>query len=60
MPVQGTETTSPTPYPTTSPTSSGQNNLSSSDRKFVTDAAQDGLAEVQLAPQLQPLPHEEC
>ncbi|MEH1855081.1 MAG: DUF4142 domain-containing protein [Nostoc sp.] len=44
VPVQATES----PSPTTSPTSSGQNNLSSSDRKFVTDAAQDGLAEVQL------------
>ncbi|MEH1770688.1 MAG: DUF4142 domain-containing protein [Nostoc sp.] len=44
VPVQATES----PSPTTSPTSSGQNNLSSSDRKFVTNAAQDGLAEVQL------------
>ncbi|MDZ8221814.1 DUF4142 domain-containing protein [Nostoc sp. ChiVER01] len=52
VPVQGTETasptTSPTASPTTSPTPSGQNNLSSLDRKFMTEAAQDGLAEVQL------------
>jgi putative membrane protein len=31
-----------------SPTGSGQNSLSSSDRKFITKAAQGGLAEVQL------------
>ncbi|MFN6481502.1 MULTISPECIES: DUF4142 domain-containing protein [unclassified Nostoc] len=52
VPVQGTETTSPTASPTTSPTTSprtsGQNNLSSLDRRFVTEAAQDGLAEVRL------------
>ena len=45
-------TTSPTASPTTSPTASpttpGQNSLSSSDRDFMTKAAQGGLAEVQL------------
>ncbi|MEH1823613.1 MAG: DUF4142 domain-containing protein [Nostoc sp.] len=44
VPVQATES----PSPTASPTTSGQNNLSSLDKKFMTDAAQDGLAEVQL------------
>ncbi|WP_244329137.1 DUF4142 domain-containing protein [Tolypothrix sp. PCC 7910] len=44
QPVQTTETTSPT----TSPTTAGQNNLSSADRAFMTEAAQGGLAEVQL------------
>ncbi|MEH1944429.1 MAG: DUF4142 domain-containing protein [Nostoc sp.] len=60
VPVQGTEspsptdsptpspTDSPTPSPTPSATPSGRNNLSSSDRQFITQAAQDGLAEVQL------------
>ncbi|MFN6476240.1 DUF4142 domain-containing protein [Nostoc sp. DedQUE07] len=48
VPVQGTESPSPTVSPTTSPTPSGQNNLSSADRQFITQAAQDGLAEVQL------------
>ncbi|MDZ8083265.1 MAG: DUF4142 domain-containing protein [Nostoc sp. SerVER01] len=42
--VQTTES----PSPTASPTTSGQNTLSSSDRQFITEAAQDGLAEVQL------------
>ncbi|MEH2163175.1 MAG: DUF4142 domain-containing protein [Nostoc sp.] len=42
--VQATES----PSPTASPTTSGQNTLSSSDRQFVTEAAQGGLAEVQL------------
>ncbi|WP_375498733.1 DUF4142 domain-containing protein [uncultured Nostoc sp.] len=54
--VQTTEspspTTSSTTLPTTSPTASpatpGQNTLSSSDRQFMTEAAQGGLAEVQL------------
>ncbi|BAY79523.1 outer membrane protein (plasmid) [Nostoc linckia NIES-25] len=41
-PVQATESPSP------SPTAPGQNNLSSSDRQFINEAAQDGLAEVQL------------
>ncbi|MBD2214017.1 DUF4142 domain-containing protein [Nostoc linckia FACHB-104] len=40
QPVQTTETTSPT--------TAGQNNLSSADRTFMTEAAQGGLAEVQL------------
>ncbi|MDZ7964520.1 MAG: DUF4142 domain-containing protein [Nostoc sp. DedSLP03] len=48
VPVQGTESPSPTTSPTTSPTPSGQNNLSSADRQFITEAAQGGLAEVQL------------
>lgn len=39
-PVQATESPSPT--------APGQNNLSSSDREFINEAAQDGLAEVQL------------
>lgn len=39
-PVQATESPSPT--------APGQNNLSSSDRQFINEAAQDGLAEVQL------------
>ncbi|MEH1882850.1 MULTISPECIES: DUF4142 domain-containing protein [unclassified Nostoc] len=42
--VQATES----PSPTASPTTSGQNTLSSSDRKFITEAAVGGLAEVQL------------
>ncbi|QKQ72227.1 DUF4142 domain-containing protein [Nostoc sp. TCL240-02] len=46
--VQATESPSPTASPTVSPTTSGQNNLSSSDRQFITEAAQGGLAEVQL------------
>jgi putative membrane protein len=46
--VQATESPSPTASPTVSPTPSGQNNLSSSDRQFITEAAQGGLAEVQL------------
>ncbi|WP_445637768.1 DUF4142 domain-containing protein [Nostoc sp. DSM 114161] len=41
-PVQATESPSP------SPTAPGQNNLSSLDRQFINEAAQDGLAEVQL------------
>lgn len=41
-------TTSPSASPTTSPTTSGQNSLSSSDRQFINEAAQGGLAEVQL------------
>ncbi|MDZ7963063.1 MAG: DUF4142 domain-containing protein [Aulosira sp. DedQUE10] len=52
QPVQTIETTSPTTSPTTSsttsPSTSGQNNLSSLDRHFMTEAAQGGLAEVQL------------
>lgn len=44
QPVQTTETTSPT----TSPATAGQNNLSAADRAFMTEAAQGGLAEVQL------------
>ncbi|WP_298911588.1 DUF4142 domain-containing protein [uncultured Nostoc sp.] len=44
--VQRTE--SPSPTPNASPTASGQNTLSSSDKKFITEAAQGGLAEVQL------------
>ena len=44
--VQRTE--SPSPTPSASPTASGQNTLSSSDKKFMTEAAQGGLAEVQL------------
>ncbi|BAY32210.1 outer membrane protein [Nostoc carneum NIES-2107] len=49
QPVQTTETTSPTTSPTTSsPSTTGQNNLSSADRTFMTQAAQGGLAEVQL------------
>jgi putative membrane protein len=55
VPVQGTESPSPTasptasatPSPTASATPSGTN-LSSLDRQFITQAAQDGLAEVQL------------
>ena len=46
--MQATESPSPTASPTVSPTTSGQNNLSSSDRQFITETAQDGLAEVQL------------
>ncbi|MHC5599919.1 MAG: DUF4142 domain-containing protein [Nostoc sp.] len=48
LPVQATESPSPTASPTASPTPSGQNKLSSSDRQFIRAAAQDGLAEVQL------------
>ncbi|MEH1904866.1 MAG: DUF4142 domain-containing protein [Nostoc sp.] len=48
LPVQRTENPSPTASPTVSPTASGQNRLSSSDRQFITEAAQGGLAEVQL------------
>ncbi|PHM07804.1 DUF4142 domain-containing protein [Nostoc sp. 'Peltigera malacea cyanobiont' DB3992] len=48
VPVQGTESPSPTVSPTASSTPSGQNNLSSLDRQFITEAAQGGLAEVQL------------
>ncbi|WGV24342.1 DUF4142 domain-containing protein [Halotia branconii] len=44
QPVQTTDT----PSPTVSPTTSGQNNLSASDKQFMNEAAQDGLAEVQL------------
>lgn len=44
VPVQRTES----PSPSASPTASGQNTLSSSDKKFMTEAAQGGLAEVQL------------
>ncbi|MEH2171225.1 MAG: DUF4142 domain-containing protein [Nostoc sp.] len=52
VPVQGTEspspTASPTVSPTVSPTTPGQNTPSSSDKQFMTEAAQGGLAEVQL------------
>jgi putative membrane protein len=48
LPVQATESPSPTASPTVSPTTSGQNNLSSSDKKFMTEAAQGGLAEVEF------------
>jgi putative membrane protein len=48
QPVQSTQSPSPTESPTESPTPSGQGNLSSSDRQFMTEAAQGGLAEVQL------------
>ncbi|MEH2205298.1 MAG: DUF4142 domain-containing protein [Nostoc sp.] len=48
VPVQGTESPSPTVSPTASSTPSGQNNLSSADKQFMTEAAQGGLAEVQL------------
>ncbi|MBA3923051.1 MAG: DUF4142 domain-containing protein [Nostocaceae cyanobacterium] len=44
QPVQATEN----PSPSVSPTPSGQNNLSVVDKKFMTEAAQGGLAEVQL------------
>ncbi|MFN6569310.1 DUF4142 domain-containing protein [Dendronalium sp. ChiSLP03b] len=44
QPVQTTES----PSQTVSPTASGQNTLSSSDRQFMNEAAQGGLAEVQL------------
>jgi len=44
QPVQATEN----PSPSVSPTPSGQNNLSAADKKFMTEAAQGGLAEVQL------------
>jgi len=44
QPVQATEN----PSPSVSPTPSGQNNLSAVDKKFMTEAAQGGLAEVQL------------
>ncbi|WP_138501821.1 DUF4142 domain-containing protein [Nostoc sp. PA-18-2419] len=46
--VQTTESPSPTASPTASPTTSGQNTSSSSDKQFMTEAAQGGLAEVQL------------
>ena len=46
--VQRTESPSPSASPSASPTRSGQNTLSSSDKKFMTEAAQGGLAEVQL------------
>ncbi|MEH2151065.1 DUF4142 domain-containing protein [Nostoc sp.] len=48
LPVQATESPSPTASPTTSPTTPGQNTPSSSDKQFMTEAAQGGLAEVQL------------
>ncbi|OYD93084.1 hypothetical protein CDG76_20515 [Nostoc sp. 'Peltigera membranacea cyanobiont' 210A] len=48
VPVQGTESPSPTVSPTASSTPSAQNNLSSLDRQFMTEAAQGGLAEVEL------------
>ncbi|MEH2189578.1 MAG: DUF4142 domain-containing protein [Nostoc sp.] len=48
QPVQATESPSPTASPTTSPTTPGQNTPSSSDKQFMTEAAQGGLAEVQL------------
>ena len=44
LPVQATES----PSPRVSPTASGQNNLSSLDKQFIKEAAQGGLAEVQL------------
>jgi len=44
QPMQATEN----PSPSVSPTPSGQNNLSAVDKKFMTEAAQGGLAEVQL------------
>ena len=44
QPVQATEN----PSPSLSPTPSGQSNLSATDKKFMTEAAQGGLAEVQL------------
>ncbi|MHC5828171.1 MAG: DUF4142 domain-containing protein, partial [Nostoc sp.] len=44
LPVQATES----PSPTVSPTASRQNTLSSSDKQFIKEAAQGGLAEVQL------------
>ncbi|MBH8563541.1 DUF4142 domain-containing protein [Nostoc sp. CENA67] len=47
-PVQATNSPSPTISPTVSPTPSGRNTLSSSDRQFINEAAQGGLAEVQL------------
>ncbi|BAZ48018.1 outer membrane protein [Nostoc sp. NIES-4103] len=47
-PVQATNSPSPSVSPTVSPTTPGQNNLSSSDRQFINEAAQGGLAEVQL------------
>ncbi|MEH2182318.1 DUF4142 domain-containing protein [Nostoc sp.] len=46
--VQTTESPSATVSPTASPTTSGQNTPSSSDKQFMTEAAQGGLAEVQL------------
>ncbi|MBE9209795.1 DUF4142 domain-containing protein [Nostoc sp. LEGE 06077] len=36
------------PSPTATPTTPGQNNLSASDRQFINEAAQGGLAEVKL------------
>ncbi|MEH2125946.1 DUF4142 domain-containing protein [Nostoc sp.] len=48
-PAQSVQTTeSPSPSPTASPTTPGQNTPSSSDKEFMTEAAQGGLAEVQL------------
>lgn len=48
-PAQSVQTTeSPSPSPSASPATPGQNNLSSVDRQFMTEAAQGGLAEVQL------------
>ncbi|MBN3923092.1 DUF4142 domain-containing protein [Nostoc sp. NMS4] len=44
QPVQATES----PSPTASPTTPGQNTPSSLDKQFITEAAQGGLAEVQL------------
>lgn len=41
-------TVSPTASPTVSPTTSGQNTPSSADKQFMAEAAQGGLAEVQL------------
>lgn len=46
-PAQSVRTTE-SPSSTASPTTPGQNNLSSSDKQFMTEAAQGGLAEVQL------------
>ncbi len=52
LPVQTTESPSPsdssTPLATPLATPSGQSNLSAADKKFMTEAAQGGLAEVQL------------
>ncbi|WP_414517738.1 DUF4142 domain-containing protein [Nostoc sp. PCC 9305] len=46
-PAQSVQTTE-SPSPTASPTTPGQNTPSSSDKEFMTEAAQGGLAEVQL------------
>ncbi|RCJ17899.1 hypothetical protein A6S26_29725 [Nostoc sp. ATCC 43529] len=48
VPPAGTEPVQATESPSLSTTAPGQNNLSSSDREFINEAAQDGLAEVQL------------